>query len=61
MCQTCPTCEHLMKTDNEVVATVVAKYKELGSKKVYCITTPTECLDIRHRNCQHPNGMPEGD
>lgn len=61
MTQICPNCERVLRTDDEIVATVVAHYKELGSKKVYSITTPTECLDMRHRSCQYPQGQPEGD
>lgn len=60
MQMTCPNCERLMRTDDEIVATVVAFYRELGSKKVYSISTPTSCLDIRHRNCNYVKGCPEG-
>lgn len=61
MTQICPSCERVLRTDDDIVATVVARYKELGSKKVYSISQPTECLDIRHRNCQHPQGDYDGD
>jgi len=61
MNQICPNCERVLRQDDEIVASVIAYYHELGSNKVYSISKPHECLDIRHRNCQHPKGEIDGD
>lgn len=61
MKQTCPTCEHILNNDDEIVATVVAYYHTIESSRTYSISKPTECLDIRHRNCAHPKGDQDGD
>ena len=54
--QICLSCECILREDDEVIAVVIARYHELGSKKIYCITRPTECLEIRHKNCNYPKG-----
>jgi hypothetical protein len=61
MQQICRGCERVIRQDDEIIAHVVARYHELGSSKVYSITKPTECLDIYHKNCNYPQGEPEGD
>lgn len=57
----CPNCERVIRHNDEVVATVVSRYKELASKKAYAIDKPHDCLDMRHKNCNHPQGLVEGD
>jgi len=61
MIQICKHCERILREGEEVIATVVAQYKTLGSEKIYAITKPTECLEISHRNCNHTYGAPNGD
>lgn len=61
MMQICKFCERVIRQDDEVKAVVIARFIEMGATAAYSLQKPSECLEITHRNCQHPQGAPDGD
>jgi hypothetical protein len=49
--QVCAFCGKLFKEDEDIIASVVTKFVALKSKRVYALAKPTECLSMRHLNC----------
>ena len=47
----CPICDYPFKNDDEIVAVMLSVYKKIESDVHYAITTPTQCVEIIHREC----------
>jgi hypothetical protein len=54
--QVCDNCFRLFEDGDEVKAVVLSTFKALKSKRIYAIAPPTACLELIHKNCQHPQG-----
>lgn len=53
----CPICDYAFKDGDALVAVMLSSYKEIDSEVNYAITTPTQCVEIIHRECyDFPNG-----
>lgn len=51
MLRLCPVCDCPFKDGDKVVAVMLSEYKEIESDVHYAITTPTQCVEIIHREC----------
>lgn len=51
MLKTCPVCDYPFKDGDLLVAVMLSSYKEIESDVHYAITTPTECVEVIHREC----------
>lgn len=57
MLRLCPVCDFPLKDKDKIVAVMLSEYKEIESNVHYAITTPTQCVEIIHRECyDFPNG-----
>ena len=53
----CELCNRLFQGGDEVKAVIITRYVALKSDITYALEKPSECIEIIHRNCQHPQGM----
>lgn len=63
MIKTCYLCNQRLRTGDLIEVTVVAVYRELGSKTACCIEQPVDAYanTLRHSNCDDPRNELNGD
>lgn len=53
----CPVCDYPFSDGDKLVAVMLSEYKSINSEVHYAIATPTQCVEIVHRDCyDFPNG-----
>lgn len=49
--QICPICDIAFKHDDDIVAVMLSKFKQIGSATAFAIDHPTRCIEIVHSEC----------